>query len=386
MKRSHSITVLVSSIVCGSVACGAKSVYLDRGGSSSAGESGVQAGVELIAPGAHAFLANQASAVGVLVDDKRVYWYTATPTGGTAVLRSCAKASCESTLVTYDSITRNDTTGFGSGPYRDVVLDGANIYWQKQAWVSEVNDPSPLSTLHVTVNSCPLEGCNGKATSLGNFAFSSSRPPSSIAVDDQFLYWTSPADSGVFRCRLPDCPSPQTVALNQPRPGAIAVNATHVYWIAEPNDPHARIVRAAKDGSEPQGVVIASEQNQAASLVLDSTYVYWTDHYVAGTVQRCPLSGCEGAPTVLSTDQTYPDAIAVDGTHVYWLNSDAGELVGCLAESCTPTRQVLAKGLTFWGGGQTLAYDDHDIYWVAQGMPDRPYGAFPNATIYRLPK
>ena len=246
------------------------------------------------------------------------------------------------------------------------------------------------------IYTCPADGCAAGPTEVFK---TSTTGLNSLAVDDQFVYWASSDDTAILRCPVAGCTSPQTVALNQTSPSALAVDATHVYWITGSGAASSRILRAAKDGSDAKATVIADEQNQAASLAIDASAVYWTNRYSVGTVSRCPLTGCTGAPTVLASGQFFPSAVAAGGSSVYWVNADAEEQLlpleqrgkGAVFASAVdlddPKPRALATGLDFWGPiEQTIALDATHVYWVAPGLHAGQPGAFPNATIYRAPR
>jgi hypothetical protein len=213
-----------------------------------------------------------------------------------------------------------------------------------------------------------------------------------MAVDDTHVYWTSSLDTAIMRRSLTGAGAPQAIALNESRPNQVRVDATHVYWVANWGLPNAAVKRVVKQGDEPP-VTLVMEQNQAFSLALDSDFFYWTNFYSVGTISRCPLSGCADAPTMLIADQARPSALITDGTSIFWMNV-TGELgaqqraavMRCPVGSCASALETLAVQ-TFAAGGWSMAVDQSDVYWVAQGE-DEPTGSFffPHATIYRHAK
>jgi hypothetical protein len=209
-----------------------------------------------------------------------------------------------------------------------------------------------------------------------------------MVVDEEHLYWGASSDTAIIRCSLSECAnSVQAVALNQAEVGALAVNATHVYWVVKSGSANSAIMRAMKDGaSQPE--TIAHDQNQAWALTLDAQYVYWTNRYSIGTISRCPLAGCSGPPDVLISNQDYPFAIVADGRKVFWTNSSASGIMtvlGCLADTCSSTVDVLGSPPETWGKPvQPLAIDDTFLYWISQSK--QPSDGFSEASIQRVKK
>jgi hypothetical protein len=67
-------------------------------------------------------------------------------------------------------------------------------------------------------------------------------------------------------------------------------------------------------------ITLASAQNSPGAIAVDATTVYWTStHSSAGAVLKIPISG--GATTTLASGQAGPATIAVDATSVYWANT-----------------------------------------------------------------
>jgi hypothetical protein len=63
-----------------------------------------------------------------------------------------------------------------------------------------------------------------------------------------------------------------------------------------------------------------------------------------------------------------------------------GAVRHCIIGQCAASLQTWATQ-TFAYDGMSMALDDSDLYWVAQGAEDPPNSRFyPQATIYRHPK
>ena len=122
---------------------------------------------------------------------------------------------------------------------------------------------------------------------------------------------------------------------------------------------NGRVLRVTPDGSEPVKV-LAFEQNQPQALAIDATHVYWVNGSggTLGTVNRVRKSG--GPVEILATGEASPQQLALDDTHVYWTNQGEGPTQG--------VRRVAKLGgaaerLTTASGPSGIAVDATDVYW-----------------------
>jgi hypothetical protein len=112
---------------------------------------------------------------------------------------------------------------------------------------------------------------------------------------------------------------PITLASGVSVPGAIAADATNVYWVTGGtlvNDYHdATVMKVSARG----GLATTLASNQAGyaamGIAVDAASVYWTN-YDGGTVMKVAI--CGGALTTLASGQNRPAGIAVDSSSVYW--------------------------------------------------------------------
>jgi len=309
----------------------------------------------------------------IAVDEARVYWLS--KSRSFSYVRSCEKNNCARTIVTYD-VSNADLSGGHALAFQELAVHGHHIYWTRYT----------SGTGH-SILSCPSAGCKRTGENDRH---------QRLSLDDGGRRNTRLLDD-VSRGRDGHAPladrrgASQALALNEVRPDRILVDATHLYWIGHWGLPNAEVRRVVKQGGEPP-VSLVMGQNQAAMLALDSDFFHWANSYSVGTISRCPLSGCAGAAPMLIADQAHAGTLVTDGKSIFWTNitgastGDQGRaaVLRCPVETCASATQTLAVQ-TFASDGLSMAIDQSDVYWVAQGDRD-PKGSFPHATIYRHAK
>jgi hypothetical protein len=135
-----------------------------------------------------------------------------------------------------------------------------------------------------------------------------------VAVDDEYVYWTTDNDwdGAIGRARIDGTEVDDTFITGAEEPEGIAVTDTHIYWA---DWYRGTIGRAELDGTEVDHDFI-SDAGDARGLAVNGTHIYWTDSTLNGFVARANLDGT-GLRTNLFQD-AYPIGVATVGDLVYW--------------------------------------------------------------------
>jgi hypothetical protein len=213
----------------------------------------------------------------------------------------------------------SNETGAGA-----ITVDANNVYWVTQWGVQDyptsgdVRQIANTGGTPITVANQPLSGNSGL---------------NGIAVDSSNVYWTYTtefAGSGIVKAPIgggaPTTLSTVGIGYSESN---IAINGSGLYFYNPSltnTGTTAGIQRLSLDGQTLTTITSWNTTNRALSdLVIDSSYVYWTDAESQG-VYRAPLAG--GSPTALATGQQYVFGIAVSASNVFW---DTGAGAGTAA-------------------------------------------------------
>ncbi len=147
--------------------------------------------------------------------------------------------------------------------------------------------------------------------------------PSSLVADSKYVYWAERVPSGrIFQVQLgrPNTANPSVIATNQRNPRSLVVDSTNVYWIAADG-----VYRRPVAGGKAVSIATEPTNRSPGGIALDSTSIYWTTHRDTApngaVVKKMPLGG--GTAVELSTlDVIDFEAITVDATNIYWVYTD----------------------------------------------------------------
>lgn len=195
-------------------------------------------------------------------------------------------------------------------------------------------------------------------------------------VTDQILSaaqdWTA---KYIWRTLL-DLRRPVDVAAYVDRPGALAVDASSVYWIVA-----GGAIERAPIGSGTVRSKVADGLNQASGLVVDGDSVYWVERG-SGTVKKVPKAG--GTVTILAQGQNQPSRLVADAGNVYWINQGDSTVMKVAKAGGAPV-QVGASVLL---GIRDLAIDAGNLYWTIDNaafggrIVKQPLSGGPSVTIF----
>jgi hypothetical protein len=149
---------------------------------------------------------------------------------------------------------------------------------------------------------------------------SESGTPYPIATDGSFVYWSD--DSGaVYKCAAGGCTTPTQLSgpAGQPSSG-IAVDASNVYFTLGGGSTPGAVWMVSKAGTNAVSMTAA---NTPLGIAVDPStgFVYWTDAG-DGTVMKMS-TGDAGGPITIASAQSNPTGIVLDSTYVYWTNAVA---------------------------------------------------------------
>jgi hypothetical protein len=162
--------------------------------------------------------------------------------------------------------------------------------------------------------------------------------PRNIAVDAEYVYFTTRIEDGTVSRVRRDGTGLESVAVDRLWPRDLRIAAGAIYWFDDAAGSSqsldtSPIVRL--DLATSEGTVLHEDEVRPHALALDGDYLYWTAQnfgdcntnpdYVDGVVRRMPAAG--GAVETLAKGLRQASDLVVRGDHLYWAQS----LSGCSA-------------------------------------------------------
>lgn len=224
-----------------------------------------------------------------------------------------------------------------------IALDSTHLYWADG--VAILRKPLGGDTVTKVAENQPVEA--GAA----------------IAVDSTSVYWALP-DLGTVMKGTKDGSQVTPIATGQNMPTRVVLDDTTVYWTCAAEA--GAIMSAPKDGSSaPQ--IIAANEPYPGPLAVDGTHVYW------GTLQAFKKAPKGGGDSTVITDEPFVRGVVSDDQSIYWLRAD-NSVARAPKEGGAPV--ILAYGQV---GSSDIALDDTFVYWTRNAVID-------GAKVLRLPK
>lgn len=285
-------------------------------------------------PGATQIASGFAAPSALAVDATSIYLVGAQPLGGVAVQipHGVGNVTCLET----SQPPQMGTCGFGI--FDGVVVSGSEVFFTSSAGVKRY---------------MPIDGTTALVSS-------SVAQPWALAVDTNYVFFTSRSMGGVYRVARGALGAVAEEITGAPAlvGGALLADADYLYWTI----PDGTVVRMHKDGSELQQIASAQafDGNHLTPQYfgLDEGHLYWSS--TGGRLFQIDKDGAH--LKVLVDNLSAPAGIAVDpGStgRLYWVDRGAG------------TVQSIAKdgtGLTTIAAGQdqpvVIALDAGFVYWA----------------------
>jgi hypothetical protein len=268
----------------------------------------------------------------------------------------------------WSSAQGRDGQGGKMGGFGGVVAQGG-----QGGWGGSLNPGGPGTGGGGGLGGRGTGGTTGSATGTGLFVLASGQPrPTALAVDDTNVYWSNfggPARASIMK--VPVSGGSPTLVSGASSPAGIAVYGGNLYWAGMNPSGTAGSVFTTPVAGGPVTELATGFMNDP--IAIGPTGVYGTGPVDAGvTIVSVGLAGGTGSEVVPAgvLQQSFASyGIALDATSVYW-TSFADPCVVMKAPLAGGTPTVLAK---VSGSGSAIAVDESRVYWIT------------SASVYSLP-
>lgn len=256
-------------------------------------------------------------ASGISVSAGSIFFgvFGATPAEGGPANQSSGMFACSTAGCAMNPAPLTNTPGAIVG----VASDGVNVFWNDSGYGQ--------------VLSCGVSGCNGTPTVVASNIGS---PWYGLATDATSVYFAGRGDGTVYSCPKAGCGgSPKTIVSGLDGPYSLAVDSDTVYVTTyDPNDMNtpAPVVSCPLTGcTTTTPTMVAANQATPSGIAADGAGVYWANEATAtpntSTVVYCPKTGCPQGPTTLASSQQGAFWVALDSSFVYWTDFVAGQVL-----------------------------------------------------------
>ncbi len=207
--------------------------------------------------------------------------------------------------------------------------------------------------------------------------------PQFIGADDQYVFWSSeyrdgPADhyGGLRLMRAAkDGTNPIVLVERSERALALAIDGSDVYWASDTG-----VGKVAKTGGKAVSLVHLQPPSCCAvgNLAVDGDSVYWSTSREDG-IWKISKTGA-GATQVITGSR--PATLVVGGEYLYWTEGGRahdGKVMRAAKDGSGMTELV---GEQY--GPLDLIADDHYLYWINQDDPDY-HGTYAHGAVLRCP-
>lgn len=252
-----------------------------------------------------------------------------------------------------------------TGTVELIALDDTHVYWNASGGPS----------FGYQLLRAPKTG--GEPTLVTSKLGPNHAVPTGIAVDADYVYLTQPdiyndLPNGVVR-RVPKAGG-EALDLAQAFTLSVAVSDSYVYYARLADNKSDELVRADKDGGNPE--VIASELGQILDVQVAGDRVFWNSSDAGAFIVRTALEG--GATTTLYSEtgaEYFAGAPAVTAGALYWLRGGGANVGGVLSVDIAGelSELVTAPASSSYSGfsgayGTRIAADDTAVYWAYEGL------------------